>query len=246
MRKKILAIVLCVAMVAIAVVGGTMAYFSDDRAQTNTFTAGKLTITLDECVVADAPNADGDLVATNERTEENQEYKLFPGMSVDKDPTITLDAGSENAYIAAKVVVTADVVDNMGLYDLAGVPNYDNLDIHALVSGGLVDGTGEFTTWNNLFVNETDECYIHQVADKANNTWTFYIFMKDAFTAGESVALFEKLNVNPAYNNPEMAVLNPLEIAVSGYGVQTVGFADCYDAMVGAFGQNAGDPFYFD
>ena len=40
MKKKILAIVLCVAMLAIAIVGGTMAYFTDTEGVTNVMTTG--------------------------------------------------------------------------------------------------------------------------------------------------------------------------------------------------------------
>ena len=44
MKKKVLAIVLCVAMLAVAIVGGTMAYFTDTDAATNTMTVGSVAI----------------------------------------------------------------------------------------------------------------------------------------------------------------------------------------------------------
>ena len=43
MKKKILAMCLCVAMLAIAIVGGTLAYFTDTDTQTNVFTNGTTT-----------------------------------------------------------------------------------------------------------------------------------------------------------------------------------------------------------
>ena len=48
MKKKIAAFGLCLCMLAIAVVGGTMAYFTDTDAKTNTMTAGKVSIVLNE------------------------------------------------------------------------------------------------------------------------------------------------------------------------------------------------------
>lgn len=48
MKKKILAMMLCVAMLAIAIVGGTMAYFTDTDAETNTFVVGNVDIELIE------------------------------------------------------------------------------------------------------------------------------------------------------------------------------------------------------
>ncbi len=48
MKKKILSIALVVAMLAIAVIGGTLAYFQDTDAQTNVFTVGNIKIDLYE------------------------------------------------------------------------------------------------------------------------------------------------------------------------------------------------------
>lgn len=48
MKKKILSLSLALAMAAIAVVGGTMAYFTDSDEATNTFTAGGVSIELIE------------------------------------------------------------------------------------------------------------------------------------------------------------------------------------------------------
>ena len=48
MKKKITAIFLCVALVAIAVVGASLAYFTDTDNETNTFTVGNVKIDLIE------------------------------------------------------------------------------------------------------------------------------------------------------------------------------------------------------
>ena len=46
MKKKILALSLCVVMLAIAIVGGTLAYFTDTDKEVNTFTVGNVDIEL--------------------------------------------------------------------------------------------------------------------------------------------------------------------------------------------------------
>ena len=46
MKKKLIAIFLCVALVAIAVVGASLAYFTDTKSVTNTFTVGNVKIDL--------------------------------------------------------------------------------------------------------------------------------------------------------------------------------------------------------
>ena len=48
MKKKLTAIFLCVALVAIAIVGASLAYFTDTESVTNTFTVGKVKIDLIE------------------------------------------------------------------------------------------------------------------------------------------------------------------------------------------------------
>lgn len=232
MKKKIFAIVLCVAMLAIAVIGGTMAYFTDTDAQTNTFTAGKVDISLDEAIVE--KNAAGNLVATGKRTDETQtlqNYHLFPAMSITKDPTITVAADSEDAYIAAVVTITGDI------YDLIGVPGYDNIDITKLASGGLMaKASTQVQGWNGLsMVYETEDCVIYQDADKANNTWTLYIFMKAAQAANAKVVLFDTLTIPARWDNAEMAKINGMNIVVNAYATQTNGFADCYTAITTAF-----------
>lgn len=48
MKKKVLALCLVVALAATAIIGGTLAYFTDTDEETNTFTAGGVTIDLIE------------------------------------------------------------------------------------------------------------------------------------------------------------------------------------------------------
>lgn len=78
MKKKITAICLCIALVAIAVVGATLAYFTDTKTATNTFTMGDVKIKLDE---ANVNNPEGDRVTSNE-------YNVYPGAVVTKDPIV--------------------------------------------------------------------------------------------------------------------------------------------------------------
>ena len=48
MKKKITALCLCVALLAVAVVGASLAYFTDTKSATNTFTVGNVKIDLIE------------------------------------------------------------------------------------------------------------------------------------------------------------------------------------------------------
>lgn len=246
MKKKILAITLCVAMLAIMLVSGTLAYFTDEKEQTNTFTAGKVEITLDEAVVKLDEN--GDLVAdgNNRVSSPNNPapYHLFPAQSVVKDPTITLTADSEKAYMAAIITVK---IPNADLDLMKG--NTMNL-VHPthedmLMVGGLLDGTEYVKTVtpkehplsgkNNMLVYGPTTYSIYQIPDSANETWKIYMFFEGAKPAGTEITLFETIEVPSGWDNEEMAVIDDMTIEVAAYAAQANGFADCYTAMTTAF-----------
>lgn len=83
MKKKLTAICLCVALVAIAVVGASLAYFTDTTEDVqNTFTMGGVKIDL-----------------TEPEWNPQDSHKLMPGVTFAKDPTITVEEDSEDSYV---------------------------------------------------------------------------------------------------------------------------------------------------
>lgn len=96
MKKKIIALCLVVILALTAVGGATLAYFTDKDTVNNTFTVGKVKITLDEAPVDES----GKAKENEDRVQQNTyEAALVPGHVFDKDPTIHVKAGSENSYI---------------------------------------------------------------------------------------------------------------------------------------------------
>ena len=84
MKKKSLALVLALAMIVVCVVGGTLAWLIATTPEVkNTFTAGDINITLAE--------------------SEDLDLKMIPGYTIDKDPKVTVKAGSEKCYLFVKV-----------------------------------------------------------------------------------------------------------------------------------------------
>lgn len=114
-KKSILVAAIAVMLVAALVVGGTLAYFTDKTGpKENTFTVGNVAIDLDE----PSWTADAD-------------HTLVPGKFYEKDPTITVNAGSQDAYVFLKL----DLNKYVSLINLMGVDAYkENI-------GGL---TGEY------------------------------------------------------------------------------------------------------
>lgn len=100
-KSKALLMTLCAVLLVAASVLGTMAYLTSTTGEVkNTFSIGKIAITLDEAKV------DLDGVAVTPATRGNgNAYKLVPGHTYTKDPTVhVIDENSENSYIFVKVV----------------------------------------------------------------------------------------------------------------------------------------------
>lgn len=97
MKKSIALVMMAVLLVAASVMG-TLAYLTSTDAVENTFTVGKVAITLDEAKVTEY----GKAVTPASRVKENT-YKLIPGHEYTKDPTVHFAAGSEASWLFVKV-----------------------------------------------------------------------------------------------------------------------------------------------
>ena len=96
--KKVLLLALCAILLVAGSVMGTLAYLTSQDTVTNTFTAGNVTITMDEAKVDEYG-----VEQTGEARVKTNEYKLVPGHTYTKDPTITVGSGSEDCYIFVKI-----------------------------------------------------------------------------------------------------------------------------------------------
>lgn len=97
-KRKALLLTFCAVLLVVASVLGTIAYLTSQDEVKNTFTVGQVAIKLDEAKV----NLDGTLVEGASRVKENS-YKLLPGHEYTKDPTVHVNAVSENSWIFVKV-----------------------------------------------------------------------------------------------------------------------------------------------
>lgn len=99
-KNKALLLALCAVSLVTASVLGTMAYLTDNKMVTNTFTVGSVAITMDETDVnTDGTPVEGENV---DRVTAN-EYKLLPGHTYVKDPQIHVAPTSEDCYLFVKV-----------------------------------------------------------------------------------------------------------------------------------------------
>ena len=104
--KKFALIAVCAALLVCVTIGATVAWLTSNDTVTNTFTVGKVAITLDETKV----NTDGTIPSGAAQRVDGNEYHLLPGQSYQKDPTVHVEANSEDSYIFVKVTNDIDAI----------------------------------------------------------------------------------------------------------------------------------------
>ena len=97
--QKTLVLLACAVLLVVGSVFGTFAYLTDTEAVTNTFTVGRVGLNLDEADV----KLDGTYETNHNSRVKANAYHLLPGHTYQKDPTVTVDAGSEESYVRMKV-----------------------------------------------------------------------------------------------------------------------------------------------
>lgn len=93
-QKRIAMIVSAIALIAVIIVGGTLAFFTSKDAKQNVFTLGKVSGTLTE---------DGSTDGTR-RDDGGRDYgNIKPGDVLSKVPIVNVDATSLPAYVRVKI-----------------------------------------------------------------------------------------------------------------------------------------------
>lgn len=241
---KIVKFNLCMSFVLIVTfvlmfLAATIAYFTDSEKTMATFTSGNVRISLVESAVK--PDEHGNLVKDPEggfivgksETQEVHNYgRVYPGMTICKDPTIT-NTGDSPEWIAAKVTLTDGSGD---LHKLMGYSGYEEIDIEKLLAGGLLDEHVDVEDWNGFSDVCINERYaMLQIADSAEGKYEFFFLMLKPLGVGEQVTLFERVVFDQMWNGDHMKELADLKIHVQAYGVQLFQMEDCLQAMTAAF-----------
>ena len=106
---KLLAVFMTMILVVGGVIGGTVAWLiAETNPVVNTFTFGDISIELEETKVdIDGNPVDGDDEDTDPDkitgADDQNEYKLIPGVEYLKDPTVTVEAESEKCWLFVTV-----------------------------------------------------------------------------------------------------------------------------------------------
>ena len=212
---RVLALLLCMALVAGGSIMATMAYLMDSDEAVNTFTMGRVAINLDEADVEENGQTvlDPATGSPAARVQANT-YHLIPGQTYTKDPMITLEEGSEPAYVRMIVILNKAAALKSAFGEDFLPQNY--------VSGWDPE------TWPCTSMTEKDGTIIlefryHEVTEKAKN-------------AEPMEPLFTHFTLPGSVNGQQLQELTGFEIKVQGHAIQAAGFADA-DAAWAAFNQ---------
>ena len=160
-KRKALLLTFCAVLLVVASVLGTIAYLTANDTVTNTFTVGKVAIKLDEAKV----NPDGTPVANAARVKANS-YKLLPGHEYTKDPTVHVNAVSENSWIFVKVE------NGIAAYEANATKDYKQIADQITENGWTaLDGVAN-VYYRSYVQNATDTDFVvfenFKVSDTAN------------------------------------------------------------------------------
>ena len=200
MKKKVTALCLCVALLAVAVVGASLAYFTDTKSATNTFTVGNVSIKLIESKLhRQGSGGTGDTsIPTPGQTASGMKY-ISDGTKAFTDAEIQADAETyATDYLAVKGenmvpgrrVAKSPYVINTGANDAyirirVMIPSAANNDYVGVHDGGVITNvwcstsmlSGEFV--NTKSGGQSNEPYIEKAAVTRDGvTYDVYTFVR--------------------------------------------------------------------
>ena len=229
-KSKALLLTLCAVLLVAASVLGTMAYLTSSAEVKNTFTIGKVEIKLDE---TDVTNPTGPRVQANS-------YKLMPGTTYTKDPTVTVKAGSEESYVRMKVTfnnakeIIALCTDPDMVDEVTGVENAFPL----IRMVNFVEANA--AKWDGIIPDnmvETEDMLAmpkYFVHDAATDTLTYYFYYKATASGAEGdvvlPVLFDSIKVPEWVTGEQLKALDNFRITVIAEAIQADSFADAADA----------------
>ena len=254
MKKKITAICLCVTMLAIAIVGASLAYFTDTKDATNTFTVGNVKIQLIEQQRGE-----------NGLEDFEQNKHLYPivgsaqgakdeyGMPTAKnyvDKMVTIEnTGSEAAYIRAYFAIPSALDDGYETFN-AG-KNVLHFNFGNKVVNGAISST-EGVEW--IWTHGSKWNYFETTLSDGIKYNVYYADYYQAVEGGETTEqLVQGVYLDKTFNFDENG--NPVAFGetieldqgwdwekvscpVFAVAVQAAGFDSAEEAVTAAFGAN--------
>ena len=247
MKKKLIAISLVVAMLAVAIVGGSLAYFTDTDEETNTFTAGGVKIDLieqerdgqgglqaftqDQVLMPIVGSAQGEKDELGQPVAENY---------VDKIVTIK-NTGKSAAYVRAYFAIPSDLDDGYETFNAgANILHFNFGNENGVSTEGKQWKWTHGSKWNYYETTIDGVAYnvyyadYYQVLPAGETT--------EQFISGVYLDSHVDMDAQGDYidtrnPNADLSILNgTVSCPVMAVAVQADGFDTVDDAITAAFG----------
>ena len=267
MKKKLLKalslVMAAVALVAITI-AGTAAYFTSSSAVTNTFTIGKVGISMYESLVdSDGTIPDDYTLVNGMKTSSGNNYHLQPGGNYAKDPTIYVTAGSDSSFLFVKArnqISTIESDTNLSTNQKHGLMK------EQMLKNGFV--LFEETPTGNVYIfagklEDNKNVAVDEAAYNANFTTDSegnikMVTRKDISTPVggkdinemQTIDLFSQFSViTDKDNTVSFNVYGGAKVTLTAFAIQTTGFVDgdgmtaeqkAWDAIVATYPYESG------
>ena len=225
MKKKITAISRCAALLAIAIVGASLAYFTDTDAKDNVFTTGKVDITLNENF-----DQNSKLLPS---TGSAQQGTLKNG--VKKEIQVKNEEGSEDTYVRVHIAIPA-ILDN-GADDFDAGKNVLHFNYN---KNSIGEGKWDWSKTTGA-PYEGDWNYYETTIDNIKYN-VYVVTYGTALKAGQATPEYamHQVYLDSKVTNADIEKINEAlgtnwEIKVFAEGAQAAGFDNAYDALNAAF-----------
>lgn len=213
LRRALLLLAAAVLLVSLSV-GATLAYLTDSKSVTNTFTVGNVKIKLDEAVLNEYdPDTNAYTATTDGARTTTNSYHMVPGVKMDKDPTVTVLANSEDCYVRAFVTITYNEAADTVIPD-----NFMNTGDEDWVQGYKKD----------VWVVNADGYSVTKADGKVTRTYELRYHEKvlNATSDNALTDIFTSIKLPDDLSNNDMQALDDLKIEIVAHAIQAQGFAD--------------------
>lgn len=227
-KKVLLGGVAALALVGTSVFGTYMYLTSTTNTVTNTFTVGKVAITLDESAIVDGKKDEN-----SPRVFENK-YHIYPGQTYDKDPIVHVDEKSEESYIFVKVenglqnVPTTVTTDGETIKSTLNIESED-ADYNNIAAQMATNG------WKQLTVDgkDVDNVYYYEngnVKTVSGDSRDRELEVFKQFKISSSLTTDQYASLDLTDNDTRVNAL----INITAYAVQAKGFDTAAEAWAAA------------
>lgn len=260
MKKKIVSLCLVVALAATAVIGGTLAYFTDTQEATNTITTGDVSIQLYESQYhrgaptgylsmtgQNNPTTDDDIIADNEtyHTKYLANAKLMPfdlkhrDQAMFEECTVAKNAyvkntGNNDCFVRVRYMIPKDIAQYLDIfYTDTQFISFDEGDEDNARDLDNTDKTEPMIT----SINSTGANFVAQGAVEEGDYYVAEFIYAERLTPGEMTLYspISKVTMVPDVTEQTIADLGlttrKFDIKVEAHAIQADGFANAVEAF---------------